>query len=760
MGIRHRLAPLLNNNRKKIELMNILLFSLPGTPVIYYGDEIGMGDNYYLGDRDGVRTPMQWSADRNSGFSEANPQKLYLPVIIDPEFKYESINVETQQLNSSSLLWWMKRVISMRKQFKAFGRGDIRFLTPANPKVLAFTRTYEDETLLIVVNLSRFAQPALLDLEEFKHYTPVEVFNQNKFPKITSEPYLFTLGPHGYFWFQLKKAQEKLLNIESPVVEISISSLESLSKPKNKQLAEILPSYLKKRHWFSGRSRKIKYLGVKNFSELVFEGYKCGFFIIEVDYDEGLSEQYQVPLVFVSEKQESEIVPFDKTGIVARVRMGETNGLLVDAVYLEIFRNYLLENLLKNKKIKDRKGKVLAFSRKRKKSELPELPGKVTSKLFTADQTNTSFLYGNSYYFKLFRKLDNVVNPELEIVEFFNKYTQFTNVPKLFGVLEFQGSRQDNATLGMVQELVNNQGDAWGYFTDASKQFFERLLTLAKPESFDRIKGEEFETIHFHELSQDWQDLVGGHFIEMVSLLGKRTGEMHLALASKPDMKGFEPEAFSLHYQRSLFSALQTLTRSAFQILQQTLKSLPKGDRIMAEEVLQLKSRVLTKFKMIYSEKMDAMKIRNHGDFHLGQVLWSGKDFIFIDFEGEPLMAFSERRIKRSPLRDLAGMIRSIHYVIYSTFFKFKSPHLKEHGFEPFVEDFYHLVSRFYVRSYLETVGEAEFVPKDKNQFNILLQTFLLEKAVYELKFDLQKRPDWARIPMEGIKYLVGNSEK
>ena len=242
----------------------------------------------------------------------------------------------------------------------------------------------------------------------------------------------------------------------------------------------------------------------------------------------------------------------------------------------------------------------------------------------------------------------------------------------------------------------------------------------------------------------------------MVSLLGQRTGEMHLALASRPEMKGFEPEAFSLHYQRSLFSALTSLTRSAFQTLQKSIKNLPDADKKTAEEVLSLKSEVLNQFKMIYVEKFEAMKIRNHGDFHLGQVLWTGKEFIFIDFEGEPLLAFSERRIKRSPLRDLAGMIRSFHYVIYSAFLNNKSPQLKEHGFESLVEDFYLLVSRFYIRSYLETVGETKFLPKDKKQFNILLQTFLLEKAVYELKFDLQKRPDWAKIPMEGIKYHLG----
>jgi maltose alpha-D-glucosyltransferase / alpha-amylase len=201
MGIRHRLAPLLDNNRRKIELMNYLLFSLSGTPVLYYGDEIGMGDNYYLGDRDGVRTPMQWSADRNAGFSEANPQKLYLPVILDPEYHYDAVNVETQLNNPSSLIWWMKRVIGMRKQFKAFSRGNIKFLSPTNSKVLAFLRIYKDETILVIANLSRYSQAIELDLQDYKEAIPIEVFSNNKFPAIKEASYLITLGPTGITGF-------------------------------------------------------------------------------------------------------------------------------------------------------------------------------------------------------------------------------------------------------------------------------------------------------------------------------------------------------------------------------------------------------------------------------------------------------------------------------------------------------------------------------------------------------------------------------
>src|SRR5262249_11748137 len=207
LGIRRRLASLLGNDRKRIELMTGLLFSLPGTPVLYYGDEIGMGDNIFLGDRDGVRTPMQWSGDRNAGFSRANPQRLYLPVVIDPAFSYESLNVESQQDNLHSLLSWMKRLIALRKRFRAFGRGSVELLHPETRKVLAFVRRFEGEQVLVVANLSRHAQFVELDLSALRDMTPVEAFGGTYFPTVGERPYLLTLGPHAFYWFEMRPAR-------------------------------------------------------------------------------------------------------------------------------------------------------------------------------------------------------------------------------------------------------------------------------------------------------------------------------------------------------------------------------------------------------------------------------------------------------------------------------------------------------------------------------------------------------------------------
>src|SRR5690554_6474983 len=352
VGIRRRLAPLLENSRNKIELMNFLLFTLPGTPVIYYGDEIGMGDNAYLGDRDGVRTPMQWDANKNAGFSKANPHKLYLPVIIDPEYRYESVNVESQLLNSSSLLWWMKRIIAMRKQYKAFGRGDITFLSPSNAKVIAYTRVYEEEVILVLANLSGFPQSAELELSEFEGYIPEEMLSHNKFPRIDDRPYLFTLAPHGYFWFQLKKERGFETEKDSQPT-LKVAQWRDLFAGKLLQRLErrILPTYIVEQRWFGSKARIIKNVSVK---EVLRVGEKSVFFkwlILEVRYDSGLPELYQLPLSFISLRQEGSLREVGSAGIIAKMILGEEGeeGVLVDAVFDENFRKMLFVNLMRNR---------------------------------------------------------------------------------------------------------------------------------------------------------------------------------------------------------------------------------------------------------------------------------------------------------------------------------------------------------------------------------------------------------------------------
>ncbi len=752
VGIRHRLAPLLENNRNKIELMNVLLFSLPGTPVIYYGDEIGMGDNFYLGDRDGVRTPMQWTADRNAGFSNANPHKLYLPVIIDPAYKYESINVETEQMNSSSLLWWMKRIISMRKKFKAFGRGDINFLSPTNAKIIAYTRTYEDEDILVLGNLSRFSQAAELDLEAYEDYTPVEVFSHNKFPTITDQPYLFTMAPHGYYWFQLKKEKSHSEKIEAPVLRVSewdnLLTNKMLSRFEN----EILPAYLNSCRWFGGKSRVIQNISLINKVQVPVKGLQATLITLEVNYNDGLPEIYQLPLAFKKSTKEEEDKEVPAKGIISRLFIDGEEGFVFDAVYSEKFRNVLFKNIRKGRKLKSGRGN-LVFYHSEEGMEADET--EVHSKILNAEQSNTSLIFNNKYFLKLYRKLDNTINPDMEITRYLTEKTDYKNSPRFVGAIEYNPDSRNIIVLGMMQDLVPNQGDAWDYTRDSLKRFFERVLTRPKGAEEEYVEH-DLTPLNYEDLTEQMKELMGVIFPERISLLGQRTAEMHRALAAHPEEKDFEPEPFSLHYQRSLFSSLQSLTRNAFQNLQKNIRYLPDHIQAEAKEVLEMKADVLKIFKRVFDHKIPIMKIRTHGDYHLGQVLWTGKDFVIIDFEGEPARSFSERRLKRSPLRDVAGMVRSFHYAAYSILIDPELEQQKKEGdLNTWAESWYYLVTRMFLQGYYEHVRENNFIPDDPRDIEVLMETFLLEKAIYEMNYELNNRPDWVLIPLRGIKSIV-----
>lgn len=754
VGIRHRLAPLLENNRNKIELLNVLLFSLPGTPVIYYGDEIGMGDNYYLGDRDGVRTPMQWSADRNAGFSDANPHKLYLPVIIDPEYKYEAINVENQQMNSSSLLWWMKRIIAMRKRFKAFGRGDIQFLSPANAKIITYTRTYEDEIILVIGNLSRFSQAVEIELSYYEGYTPVEVFSHNKFPKIKEEPYLFTLAPHGYYWFLLEKEKE---TTDDPgrIPELKIKDWEDIMKQSTKNSLEnkILPSYLKSCRWFGGKSRRIENISITNNIKIPVKNIPALLITMEVTYNEGLPEIYQLPMAFATSTSEDIMREIPKKGLIAHIKTVSKEGLLFDAVYSEEFRNYIFNAMLKGRKLQSDNGDLVFYNNIDKSSKAK---GEIHSRVLNAEQSNTSLIFNNEYFLKLYRKLDNTLNPDLEITRYLTEKTDFENSPKFAGAIELDKGPKNKIVLGMLQELVPNNGDAWEYTRDTLERYFENVDVKAKDMEPELVEEDITKPLSYNDLPGYFQEIMEGPFPERMFLLGQRTADMHNALAANPEMKDFEPESFSLHYQRSVFSSFQTLTRITFQNLQQNLKNLPEDLQEEAREVLGMKNEVLECFKKIYSHKIKATKIRTHGDYHLGQVLWTGKDFVIIDFEGEPARSFSERRLKRSPLRDVSGMIRSFHYAAYSSIIEpeFRQQQ-KEGHLEKWADAWYLYITRIFLNGYINKVGEAGFIPQEHGDFKILMETFLLEKAVYELNYELNNRPNWVLIPLRGIKNSI-----
>jgi len=759
LGIRRRLAPLLGNNRKKIELMNFLLFSLPGTPVIYYGDELGMGDNYYLGDRDGVRTPMQWSADRNAGFSKANPQKLYLPVIIDPEYHYEAVNVENQEKNLSSMLWWMRRVISMRQRFKAFGRGEAIFLSPRNNKILAFLRRYKEETILVVINLSRFSQAVEIDLSDYNGHIPEEVFSHNLFPLIKEEPYMLTLGPFNHYWFLLRKEKEKALEkLRKPPQRISLSRSyrEVMRGKKQERLGLILIDFLRQSRWFGGKGRVIRQLSIKESAPVQKKINASGYFLIcEVTYNEGTPEWYFLPLFYTRGEEALSIKQRWPQAVISEVNIGDENGIFYDGSFSKLFHILMMEMMTRRKKIKGEKGDFMALRGQRLKRLLQGVELPLKSEVLDAEQSNTSIVYDKNLILKIYRRLDQGPHPDVELERFLTEKACFSHIPPFAGSFEYQEPGEPPVSVAMLQGYIPNQGDAWRYVLDRVNQYTERVFSQRKELSKKSVTPFpllEKKTENKNEL----EGLVSGFFLEMMGLLGKRTGELHLALSSPRDGTDFEPEPFSTLYQRSVYQSMRSLVRWVFRLLEESRRELSGETAALAGDIIDRREDILQHMRRITGKKISAKKIRIHGDYHLGQVLFTGKDFVIIDFEGEPARALSERRLKRSVLRDVAGMIRSFHYAAFFGFLRNHSYEGEDQELlEKWLQIWYHQISRIFFHSYLHTVEEAEFLPQDQDELGLLLDAFLLEKAVYEVGYELNNRPHWTIIPLKGISTIM-----
>ncbi|MFO0794491.1 MAG: maltose alpha-D-glucosyltransferase [Candidatus Brocadiaceae bacterium] len=758
LGIRRRLAPLLGNNRRKIEIMNILLFSLPGTPIIYYGDEIGMGDNYRIGDRNGVRTPMQWNVDRNAGFSRANPQKLYLPVILDPEYHYDVVNVENQERNQASLLWWMKRIIAMRKRFQAFGRGNIEFLFPDNPKVLAFIRRYKEEIILVVINLSRFSQVAELDLAKFSGYFPEDIFSGNKFPRIKETPYLLTFGRYDYFWFVLRKEEEtirfgKIRNIP----EIISGSWKTIftGKPREILEREILPPYIKACKYSSGvcqGMREVKIIENINIKENLCD---VQLLLLETTYTMGLPDIYLLPLSFSSGDKAESIVIENPQAVVAHLRCENTEGIIHDSIYDEEFRKHLLLMFTRRHTIHGLHGELLTSTEKIFKTYKQKNLFSAKSHVLKAEQNNSSILYGKELILKLYRRLDEGMNPELELCRFLTVKKSFPYVPPFLGAIEYRRQGYEPVVIGMLQAFVSSEGDGWTYMLDSLGRYFDCILIKkceirevpSIPHTLSKFTFQEIPLL---------QEIIGGACLEMVKLLGKRTAALHLALSSETEDTNFMPEPFSLSYQRSLYQSMQSHTKRVFTLLGKTVKNIPDKQRELTQEILSLEEAITDRYKDLFKKQISAMKIRIHGDYHLGHVLYTGNDFFIIDFEGDPARTLSERRLKRSPLRDVASMIRSFHYAAYNALLRYAPMRPEDIPvLEPWANVWYQYVAGTFLRSYLKTVANAPFIPQDKADIDTMLRAFLLERAVYELGHELNNRPEWVIIPLRGIKQLM-----
>jgi maltose alpha-D-glucosyltransferase/alpha-amylase len=762
LGIRRRLAPLLGNNRRTIELNNALLFSLPGTPVIYYGDEIGMGDNVYLGDRDGVRTPMQWAADRNAGFSSANPQQLILPIIIDYEYHYQTINVEAQDANRHSLLWWMRRLIALRKQFKAFGRGSIEFLNPENSHILAFLRSYQEERILVVANLSRFVQYVELDMSKFKDMTPVELFGRTSFPKIGELPYLLTLGPHTFFWFSLeslKHAPEERADYQPPRVEAGASFDAMLRRGARETIARAMPDYLPHCRWFRAKTRSIKAVTVIETFPMSEAPHAPNLGVLNVDYFNGDPERYLLPLAIAAGDRARDVKSRAPERVIAEVTgagsNGDQAGVVYDASIDPEFGTALLDMITHHRHHHGVTGELLAHST----HALSELRGDAAlePRALKVEQSNTSIAYGDRLILKLFRRLESGLNPDLEITRFLTSHGLFSHVPPLAGWLEYRFGRGEPEAVGVLQGFVPNKGDAWQFSLDELAHYLETAATkpalaqMPATNALDLLAREEADPLAVELL---------GAYLDAARLLGHRVGELHLALASNQSEPEFAPEPFSAFFQRSTYQSMRNLLTQAIRAVNRRSAFIPKELARQTQIVINREAEIVSRFDAFLRCRTSVVRMRCHGDLHLGQVLYTGKDFVIIDFEGEPARELSERRRKRSALQDVAGVLRSFDYAAMSaTIQQLNAGSLGEVNLqtaEPWAKFWQAWASWAFLRGYLETTAKAPFVPQNPAELKTMLEAFTMEKAIYELNYELNNRPEWLVIPLSGIASILG----
>ncbi|HET9988604.1 MAG TPA: putative maltokinase, partial [Kofleriaceae bacterium] len=736
LGIRRRLAPLLGV-RRKIELMTALLLSLPGTPVLYYGDEIGMGDNIYLGDRDGVRTPMQWSSDRNGGFSRANPQKLYLPTIIDPEYHYEAINVEAQQGNSASLLWWMKRTLAKRKEHPVFGRGSIEFISSDNPRVLAFVREFQGEQVLVIANLSRFVQGVKLELQAVKGTVPRELFGKMRFPEIGDVPYFMSLGAYDFYWLSLDKPQAEVS--DRPAL-VGGEEWTTLLEPRHRpQFVRALLQYAQTRRWYRGKARTLK--NALLVDVIQFGDPRFAIALLAIEYDRGAPVTYVLPIAFAEDSD-----PGERQLVIASVTLeipgrGNVTGVIYDALCSDAFDNALLAAMKT-----DHSGALVG----RGLEALRGLPAdaNLAAHATTTDQTNSGVVYGDKFLLKLFRVLEEGPNAELEAGQFFAKHApDYRGVARLAGWLETA-----RGTLGTLFELVPHQSDAWRLTQDALDRYFDRLVSDDKRPETPPIEAMALVTLARTPIPDRAVDWIGP-VLDRVRLLGVRTAELHAVMASSSDPL-FAPEPYDIMHQQSIYGSAIAHAARTFDLLRRQLRTLPPEVQELAEQALAREPQLDRALVRVTQRRIDVVRTRLHGDYHLGQVLWTGDDFVIVDFEGEPGRPLSQRRFKRNALRDVAGMIRSLRYAGAAALRNGKHRPEDIALLRPWSRAWAQWNSAAFLAGYLDKVP-PRLVPRNEPDLQLLLDFFLIEKCVYEIGYELDNRPAWVEIPLRGLLSLL-----
>jgi len=753
VGIRRRLASLMDNDLDVIKLMQSLLLSMPGSPIIYYGDEIGMGDNIYLGDRNGVRTPMQWTPDRNAGFSRADPQRLYLPPIMDPIYGYEAVNVEAQSRDPSSLLNWMRRMLLVRREHQSFGRGSLTFLRPGNRKILAYLREYHNETLLCIANLSSSAQPVELDLARFKGKVPVELLGHTAFPPIGDLPYLLTLAGRGFYWFRLAGDvdvpgwhQERLPPQELPMLVLFAdwrSFFAEQVEPARAALAQqtrqrlersILPNFLTTQRWFAAKGETIDCVELHQSTPWSDERGSWLFGFVRVRFANGQTQTYSLPLAIAwGDAADDNIRPLLSTAL-AKVRQRARIGILYDALADLAFCRTLVDAIGAGRRLPFDGGELVAtataaFPRLRGDGEIKEM------RMPTAASSNSAVVFDDRLFLKLYRRLREGINPEVEMGRFLTEVSPFANIVPLAGAIEYvEGERR--MAVAILQGYVRNQGDLWSYTVDYLARFLEESLLETK----EKIAGDPH-----------------AHFLLLMQTLGKRTAELHRALTYASGDPGFDPEPIGSDDVSQWKSTVQDDSRYTLDLLEAASATLYSYGRELAQQLLALRDSLHVHIAATVPDKVTAVKTRYHGDYHLGQVLLAEDDVIIIDFEGEPARSLAARRAKHSPLRDVAGMLRSLSYAAATATGKVTLAQQADgrKALAALAHDWEKTAGTTFLDAYLQHASGCAAVPTDRREVHGLIELFKLEKALYEVRYELNNRPEWVAIPLLGLLRML-----
>jgi maltose alpha-D-glucosyltransferase/alpha-amylase len=650
----------------------------------------------------------------------------------------------------------MKRMIALRRQHPVFGRGSLEFIRTENRKVITYVRKYEDETILCVANLSRAVQPVEIPLAPFTGLTPVELLGQTQLPRIGDQPYFLTLAPYGFYWFKLQDVVVPTTSRTVPVIDEhpAVPSLfagvvwDAMLDGSMRSIVEkqALMPFLERQRWFGGKARPITSARFVDWATLRSGVHPAFLTLAEVQYRDGGRERYVLPLAMAGGADADTILQQHGTAVLARIT-GARKGLLFDGLFDDGVCTRLLEVLERGYEIRMRHGRVdsrvepqagepAAADTALPSGALAKEGARRTISRTAPDQSNTSVLFGRELIMKMFRRVEAGVNPDIEVGAFLTS-RGFSRVPALLGSMTYQPADGEAASVVMLQPFVPNQGNAWDVTVEELVRYFDRAKAL--PEI---TPGTEADTI--------------GPYLSKADVLGRRTGELHVALASATaDEPDFTIESCTAEDLADMARRMREHASEQLRLLEAALPQLDDKRRQLAQRLLSQRDEFTDDFAALTRVGACGARIRCHGDYHLGQVLIAEADVVILDFEGEPARPLDERRRKCSPLRDVAGMVRSFSYAALTGLNV--ATHTRPEDAErlaPWAQIWEREVVATFLRAYRAATEGTALLPRDADDFDTLLRAFVVDKGLYELAYELNNRPDWAHIPLIGLLNL------